>query len=309
MDHEKTLADQFNIQAHLEAYWLRPESALWDAIAANHLAKHLVGKQNILEIGIGNGYFSFLLLGGRFTPEFDWFYNVATEGFWRNTDIYNHDSGVSMEQFIANRPNTRIRVALDHKQSLLNQANRLGFVDKLIQHDCNQPLPDTKFTTAYSNMLYWLNNPLSVIDDIARVLPSGGELITAFPNSNFYSTCRSYTDTQEMWKLINRGRANHIMWHMDIPDFEREIAQRGLFEIASTQRYLGPATLKMWDVGLRPLSIPLIKMANALTAEKRLEIKQEWCDTLLKFAEPLLAEEIEFGGRSGGFNLIKLVKK
>lgn len=306
---EENLVEQFNVRAHLEAYWLRPESAFWDAIAAKYLAAHLAGKQDILELGIGNGYFSFLLLGGRFTPEFDWFHNVATEGFWENADIYDHDSGVSMEQFIAHKPSTRIRVALDHKQSLLNQASRLGFVDTLAQHDCNLPLPDGCFTTAYSNMLYWLNDPLGAIDDIARVLRPGGELIAAFPNSDFYRACHSYNANEGMWKLINRGRANHIMWHMDLPDFEREITQRGLFEIASAQRYLCPTTLKIWDVGLRPLSIPLIKMANALAPEKRLEIKQEWCDTLLKFAEPLLEEELELGRSIGGFNLVKLVRR
>lgn len=306
---KENLVEQFNVRAHLEAYWLRPESAFWDAIAAKHLAGHLVGKQDILEIGIGNGYFSFLLLGGRFTPEFDWFHNVATEGFWENADIYDYDSGVSMAQYIANKPDSRIRVALDHKQSLLNQASRLGLVDTLIQHDCNQPLPDGRFTTAYSNMLYWLNDPLRTIDDIARVLRPGGELIAAFPNSDFYRTCRSYTSNEGVWQLINRGRANHIMWHMDLPDFEREIAQRGLFEVASTQRYLCPTTLKIWDIGLRPLSIPLIRMANALAPDKRLEIKQEWCDTLLRFADPLLSDEVECGGKEGGFNLVKLVRK
>ncbi len=304
-----SLAKEFNLQAHLDMYWLRPESALWDCIAAKPIGFMLQNKTNILELGIGNGYFSFLMLGGRFKPAFDWFHNVATEGFWGNADIFDFDSGVSMEQYIEKKPDTRIQVALDHKQSLLNQAGRLGFVDKLIQHDCNQPLSSGQFNTAYSNILYWLNHPLRTIDDIASVLPSGGELITAFPNSDFYRTCCSYNVNDGLWNLINRGRANHIMWHMDIPDFQREIAQRGFFDVVSTQRYLSPTTLKIWDIGLRPLSIPLIKMANALSPEKRLEIKQEWCDTLLKFAEPLLAEEMEQGSSHGGFNLVKLVRK
>jgi SAM-dependent methyltransferase len=306
---KEKLSDEFNVRAHLDLCWLRPESALWDAIAAKQLAPHLVGKRNILELGIGNGYFSFLLLGGRFKPEFDWYYNVATEFFWENADIYDFDSGVSMEQYIEKKPDTRIQVALDHKQSLLNQAVRLGFVDTLIQHDCNESLPRGQFKTVYSNILYWLNDPFRTIDDIASVLTSGGELIIAFPNADFYRTCRSYNTKDGLWELINRGRGNHIMWHMDIPDFEREIVQRGFFDVVCTQRYLSPTTLKIWDIGLRPLSVMLIKMANALSPEKRLEIKQEWCDTLLKFAEPLLAEEMEQGSIHGGFNLVKLVRK
>ena len=78
---KEKLSDEFNVRAYLDVCWLRPETALWDAITAKQLAPHLVGKRNILELGIGNGYFSFLLLGGRFKPEFDWYYNVATEIF------------------------------------------------------------------------------------------------------------------------------------------------------------------------------------------------------------------------------------
>lgn len=305
----QSFAEDFNLKAHLDMYWLRPESALWDCIAAKHIGSLLKNKKNILEIGIGNGYFSFITLGGRFAPEFDWFHNVATEGFWENVDIFDFDSGMSMEQYIEKKPDTRILVAMDHKQSLLNQAERLGYVDTLLRHDCNHPLPRGKFSTVYSNILYWLNNPLRTIDDTASQLPSGGELIVAFPNSDFYRSCQSYSAKGDLWSILNRGRANHIMWHMDMHDFAREIRQRGLFEIVSTQRYLSQSILKTWDIGLRPLSIPLIKMANALSPKNRMEIKQEWCHTLLKFADSFLAQEVEKGGKEGGFNLVRLIRK
>jgi uncharacterized Rmd1/YagE family protein len=34
----------------------------------------------------------------------------------------------------------------------------------------------------------------------------------------------------------------------------------------------------MWDIGLRPVFKPLVKMANNLSVEKRIKIKGEWCD-------------------------------
>jgi SAM-dependent methyltransferase len=299
----------YDLLPHLNAYWLRPESALWDAIAAKHIGSMLHGKDNILELGIGNGYFSFLMLGGQFKSDYDWFLNVALEGFWNKADIFNHDSNIEIEQFILRKPSTRIKVALDHKKALLNQASRLGFIDQAIVHDCNQPINLDGFSVVYSNMLYWLKEPLSVIDNIANNLRQNGELIIAIPNECFFKSCQSYSKNEYLWKLINRGRADHIIWHMKPSDFEHEISKRGIFEIASLQRYLSPTILKIWDIGLRPLSIPLIKMANALPPESRREIKQEWCDTLLKFAGPLIEDEEEFGPKFGGYTLARLIKK
>lgn len=304
-----TTTEQFNLRPHLEAYWLRPECALWDTIAARHLSEVLQGKDGILELGIGNGLFSFLMLGGRITPEFDWFRNVNTAGFWDQADIFNHDAGVAIDQCIAEAPTTRISIGVDHKASLLSQTARLGFVDQLIEHDCNQPLPSLSFSRVYSNMLYWLTDPLSVIHNIGLSLPTGGELVTVFPNQDFYVACESYRRDEPIWKLLNRGRAGHIMWHMEPDEFRREMERAGQFEIRVIDRYLSPLTLKIWDIGLRPLSVPLIKMANSLPAPDRLAVKAEWCDTVEKLAGPLLEHEMETGKRTGGFNLVVLVKK
>ena len=83
---DDSVLKEFNVSAHLYAYWLRPESGLWDAIAARQIVRDLAGRKNILEVGIGNGFFSFLMLGGRFKPEFDWFYNANTQGLREHTD-------------------------------------------------------------------------------------------------------------------------------------------------------------------------------------------------------------------------------
>lgn len=304
--------DEFDldeIRSHLNVYWLRPESAVWDIIAAKRIGRFLRGKQNILELGIGNGYFSFLMLGGKFKPEFDWFYNVSYEGFWDNKDIFDHDSGISGQNFIEKSPETRISFGLDHKQNLLNQAERLGFVDKLVVHDCNKPILVRSFSTVFSNMLYWLDDPINVIHQIGNVLPKGGELITVFPNRNFFKYCQSYNGKTEILRLLNRGRSSHIMWCMDLQEFENEIDKSGIFEMSFSTRYLSPTIMKAWDIGLRPLSIPLIKMANALSSINRSEIKQEWCDTLQMFLSPLLEDEMNNGENLGGFNLVVLVKR
>jgi SAM-dependent methyltransferase len=306
----QTILDQFDVASHLNAYWLRPESALWDCIAARNLGGALRGRSNIVELGIGNGFFSFLLFGGRFSSEFDWFLSADTQGFWNNEDIFDYDSGVALDRFVTKRPDVQLSLALDHKQNSLNQAARLGVADQLVLHDCNQPfITDRHFETAYSNMMYWLNDPIDAINNVGELLKSGGEFVAAFPNSDFYEHCFSYSRKDGLWALLNRGRANHIMWHMDLPEFERKIHGSGVFELKSATKYLAPSTLRVWDIGLRPISASLIKMASALDPKTRQEIKDEWCAAFQKFALPLLLDEIETGATAGGYNLVVLTKK
>ena len=69
------------LKAHLNVAWLRPESALWDAIASTIISKMKLPPPT-LDLGCGNGIFSFITAGGDFSIEYDWYKNVDTEGFW-----------------------------------------------------------------------------------------------------------------------------------------------------------------------------------------------------------------------------------
>ena len=53
------------LDAHLSVCWLRPENVVWDTVAS-----YLVRKQGLsrptLDLGCGNGIYSFVTAGGRF---------------------------------------------------------------------------------------------------------------------------------------------------------------------------------------------------------------------------------------------------
>lgn len=302
------MLDEYRLAEHLSMYWLRPESALWDAIAANEIRSALVGRKNILEVGIGNGFFSFLLFGGRFSDRFDWFYSVETTGFRKNEDIFDHDAKIDLGEYIDKAPSQRLKYAIDHKQSLLNQATRLAFVDHPIRHDANNPLPPLDgVETIYSNILYWLNDSMVVLRQWQDILPVGGRVVIVFPNSRFYRMCRSYSDSSRLWCLLNRGRASSMMWHMDLSEFEEKISGDTDFKIVNGKTYLSDLTLKIWDIGLRPISPALIRMANAVDSLTRFEIKQEWCELMMPYMQEMLQKDMESKGE-GGFNLVVLEK-
>ena len=77
-------------------------------------------------------------------------------------------------------------------------------------------------------------------------------------------------------------------------------------KIVGSQTYLSLKIWEIWDVGLRPLSPALIKMANYLNSSQRLEIKKEWCDICLPFAEELLEHKLSNGATEGAYYFITL---
>ena len=303
------MLSEYKIDDFLYMTWLRPEDVVCNVVASKLIGEELLESNNILEIGIGNGCFTFMTLKGRFKKSYDWYYNVDTEGFWNNEDIYNNINLWNIQDFIDKSPCKRLKLAIDHKKKLLFQTKQLNFVDDLICMDANETIKFANIETVYSNILCWLNNPIKTLQNLEKNLKKGGKVIIVFPNSNFLKYCYSYKLKSRMWKLINRGRADTIMWYMDIEDFKGKIKMFTHFEIEKCQKYLSKLTLQCWDIGLRPLSPHLIKMANSLPADKRMEIKEEWCETCKKFIYELLENEIEKGGKEGGFSFVVLRKK
>ena len=78
------------LKNHLNAAWLRPESALWGAIASTIVSKHEIEPPS-LDLGCGNGIFSFITAGGNFSVDYDWYININVEGFWGNKEIYERE--------------------------------------------------------------------------------------------------------------------------------------------------------------------------------------------------------------------------
>ncbi len=294
------------VKLFLNMLWLRPENVVFDVIKAELIGKELLKSDNILEVGIGNGYFTFMAMGGEFKEEYDWYYNVGLDGFWNNKDIYDSIKVQHIKDFVKNPAEKRLKLAVDLKANLVEQAIQLGFIDKTIVMDANKEIEFENIDTVYSNMLYFLDNPFRVLKDLEKCLAKNSKIILAFPNSNFYENCKSYKRESKLMTLINRGRADYVLWSMDLRNFNNKLLKYTGFEIEKDRRYLSKLTLQTWDIGFRPFSPHLIKMANSLTREERFEIKQEWCETSKMFVDELMENELEKGNKEGGFNFVVL---
>ncbi len=301
------------LKNHLNAWWLRPESALWDAIASNVISKYKIESPS-LDLGCSNGIFSFITAGGNFSLDYDWHIDANVDGFWQNKDIYNN-YGTSAADKIEKKPEYKFTYGLDHKKNLLEKAKTLNFYENLIEYDANKRLPfeNSQLKTIFSNIIYWLDNPKQILTEFNRVLQPDGKVLLCIPDKKFYDYCRSYiwkNEPSELLKLLlkklNRGRAESIHWSSSKDEFLK-IANKTGFEISNHRTYLSRRTLEFWDVGLRPISSPLTKMANKLSIEDRRSIKSEWVDTLHDLLDPLYKMDIDKTDE-GGFHFFVLKK-
>ena len=167
------------LRRFLQAYWLRPENALWMALRSEVLSPYEPQHPSI-DLACGDGVFSFLHCGGEFDPAFDVFTCVAGLDRVRDehSDIFDCD-GDQYRPTIQARPPDTIDVGTDLKTNLLTKARRLDLYDQLVRHDNNQVLPfDTEsFQTVYCNAAYWVENIDGFLAQIGRITRPGGRII------------------------------------------------------------------------------------------------------------------------------------
>ena len=283
------------LKQFLNVYWLRPETALWRTIDCVKM-EELKFEKPILDIGCGDGIFSFIRAGGQFGLGFDMYLSVGNfDNFFANADIYNTFNENKLIYDIVQKPKYKIDVGLDWKQALLDKANFIGLYDKLIKHDANYrlPLEDNSFNTVFSNTMYWLDNVEGALREFVRIVTEEGKIILMLPDKNIknYYIYNYYLQNKSLWaKLLDRGRYEQMKKCYAYDEWKRFFDSANL-EIVSHDTHLSERLIRLWDIGLRPLSPVLIKMANSLGEAKRKEIKEEWIRICYDICKPFLEEE------------------
>ena len=297
----------------LNVYWLRPETALWRAIDPMQLS-HYEFTRPMLDLGCGDGIFSFTAMGGEFGLGFDMFLAVKdSKEFFKGDDIYNYYEEGVIKRDIVTPPRQKIDVGLDWKNNLLKKASELDLYESLVEHDANYLLPfnDGQFGTISSNIVYWIDNSEGLLNELRRVVAEDGQILLMLPNDSLrkYYVYNYYLKYGWEWvRKIDRGRYSTIT-QTHTYDGWKDIFIRCGLKVKSHRVHLSKTVIQLWDIGLRPISPLLIKMANSLTEENRAAIKAEWIDTVAELIEPFCTTEwITDKEYPPCFHLFQLVK-
>ncbi len=271
----------------LNAYWLRPESALWRSLDVVSMEQFDMNSPS-LDLGCGDGTFSFIRAGGRLSSSFDVFLYVNNlNRFFENEDVYDSFSANENRDFeVIEKPQYQIDVGLDHKENLIKKAKKLELYKQFITADANKDLPfaDNTFNSVFSNIIYWLDDPKHAFGEIYRVLRNGGKACVMLPNRTFLDASFYYShyinrnkpDTLSFLELIDRGRtSDNIKTVKSRVEWEKIIIESG-FSIKQCVPHLSKTLMQMWDIGLRPIFPFLREMIDYIPREKLLQLKKKW---------------------------------
>lgn len=284
----------------LSAYWLRPENAMWMTLRSEALSRCPLARPSV-DLGCGDGVFTFLHCGGRFDPAFDVFASVGRldEVAGAHADMFDHVTAGYAPPIIA-PPAERVDCGADLKASMIEKARRLALYERLVLHDNNNPLPfdNESFETVYCNTAYWVSNIGGFLSELRRVVRRGGRIVLQVK----IDAMRDYTLRRHAAALgdrfldiIGRGRMETWPTLASRAEWERRFAAAGLIVLEETP-FATSTHAHVWDIGLRPVAPMLIKMAAALTPATRAEIKGEWVALLTDLLEPLCDPGIDLMG-------------
>jgi SAM-dependent methyltransferase len=266
--------------------------------------KDLEFREPSMDLSCGDGLFSFLMAGGKLDPKFDIFHATDNlKSFFDNADIYNSTTETYSPP-IKKQPERSITVGTDWKQDLLDKAAELDFYDELVEHDNNDPLPfdDDRFMTVFSNSAYWVENIDLHLSEIARVTAPDGRVYLQLKLSHITDWLETLWEEyeefigSEVLKMIDRGRSSHYA-HLYTDQGWRELFERCGLDVVDAKTTATQLHSRMWDIGLRPLSPYLIRMANGLPPEERNSVKADWVETFEKMLSPFTSPTVDYRER------------
>jgi SAM-dependent methyltransferase len=291
------------LHAYLNAYWLRPENALWMTLRSLVLDEVDL-RSPAADLSCGDGLFTFLHRGGRLHESFDVFESVAhldrvTD---QHADMFDH-AATGYAPTVTQRPETTVAIGTDLKASMLSKAAALRFYERLIEHDSNRPLPleDGSLASVYCNSAYWVRNIDGFLRELRRVTRDTGLIVLHVKLSDMQRyTLAALRDSlgDRFLEILGRGRIECWPTVCSRGEWERRFTAAGL-RIQSATPFVTRTHAHMWDIGLRPIAPLLVRMANGLTPATRLEIKRDWTELMLELLTPLCRPDLHLLGGFG----------
>lgn len=274
--------------------WLRPENVLFNMARAVSLQAVDIRSPS-MDVSCGDGLFSYLAAGGTIDFSFDRFQFLKTEGFYRHEDIHENYERDEYRVPLRGEPRYLFDVGSDYKQSMLDKAAALGFYRRLLLQDNNRPfrIENGAFRTIYSNSLYWVRHIEGCVGECRRMLRPGGRLLLHIISDDILdlSFLRGLPIDGAWMDLIDRGRRKSYQSLHDRQWWERLFHASG-FQILDVIPTLSRLHAHLWNIGLRPIAVHLIDMANLIGPGERLRIKRKFCHTMYDLIKPFTRLEI-----------------
>jgi len=297
----------------LNLYWIRPESAIWRTLDVLVL-RNLNFKKPILDIGCGDGTFTFTKFGGEVYSSYDVYRTInQIKGFLNGVDIHNQLNSIKPK--ISKKPHIKVDVGLDLKKNLLKKAKNLHIYQKLIEHNANNILPfhDDQFNTIFSNTFYWMKNVKHILNESHRITSKNARIIICVPDRKLKKNMvyNQYLLHNYQWaKILDRDNFSHINQNFyTFREWKSIFSDCGL-KIEFHSDYISEKLVEFYNFGSRYFSPYIIEMANKLNLKSRTESKTKAVKEITNLSRAYLDYEIkQIDKKNNCFHIFSLKKE
>ena len=256
-------------------YFLKPNDAVNDTLTSSLLCR-LDWTGPIVEIGSGDGVFSYIMHGGAFPLDFDRY--LLTD--LSKQDIYDdHRDDVIHPAVRLDYPN--ITLAIDAKQSHVDKIAEIGFAKqaKLASYE-SLPLASSSVAKVFYYTPHGLNNHEEAIREAARIVAPGGSMLILLFDSKIKSSfiCHRLAGflpgaAGRYFSRLDNGRHDEIMSLAKSPLQWENYFSNHRFVVEKKYSGLSTFAWKVYDTQTRAILKILIRIFGSLPRPLRTWVK------------------------------------
>lgn len=260
----------------LNAYWLRPESALFYEACFSALDRaglgSLTNRGRSLDFHAMDGIPSAIAAGARFPWSFDAFSELGSDGDRLQErqvtarDYYELAGGFGPEHRL---PTPLFECGIVFEDHHLVRAESLGAHRRVTLAGATSPLSEFsgEFDLVWAINLYWKEDLGTEARRLRRFLRAGGLVITLLPSSVAVDTGPlAWGIPSGLGALLDRGRSANMQKSVRTLSEARELfSAAGLF-LQAVEPFAGSEVRDCYEVGLRPAFPALLAWRRQLMA-------------------------------------------
>ena len=299
--------------AYLNAFWLRPETALIQAVEASLLRGYLADRPAgpFADLGCGDGVHTALMMDWVFGEDFDVFQDLALNA----DDVFDSPPSETGRAPLVER-GQEIDLGIDIKASMVSRAALLGAFRQTMQADGSDlPLASDSYAAIYSNVLRDFPDHVleKVLGECSRVLRPGGLLLFSTPTESYRDWLHFYRQAKQddsegrreaaaRSLRLDRGRSVFCTQQIGLVDWSARLEAQG-FVVESSQVYADRDLMGFWDTGLRPFMPTILEWLGRLEEPApRRQLKAAAVDLCFQLLAPLFERNLR--ASDGAFRII-----
>ena len=263
---------------YFSLYFLKPFDAVNDTLTAS-LISRLNWSGEFVEIGSGDGVYSYIMHGGNFPL---WFDRYLLTDLTQN-DIYDTHR-YSVLPCVQPLVFPDIQKAIDAKQSHVVKIKEIGFAKEAICSPYeNLPLPSDSVETIFYYTPHGLKDHSQAINEAHRILKPGGRMLILLYDSRFKRAFLCHRLSRffkgflgSYFKRLDNGRYDEITNLSKPPEDWLGFFSSHGFSVQKCHAGLSSFAWRVYDTQTRPLLKVLIKLFNMFPRRLRTFFKFIW---------------------------------